>query len=472
MRNTKIVATLGPASDSPEMLDRLIAAGMDVARLNASHSSIAELDTRLHSLRDAAQRRGRYVAILLDLPGPKLRLGETPTRHLEAGSELTLTSPAGQTEGDARVDGANAVPCEGCGVLNAALSTGDVIVVGDGDLELIVTATSANWIQARVSVGGTIASRKGITVRDVSLPLPPVTERDAALLDWGIGAGVDLVALSYVRQAADVEALRERMGGADIPIIAKIERPEAVTDIDTIVDCADAVMVARGDLGVASAAERVPVYQRQIVSAARERGKPVIVATQMLESMITAPRPTRAEASDVANAVFESVDAVMLSAETAVGSYPVDSVATMARIIAIAEEYGADTSGPPRAHAAHDVPWAVSASIVELARRLDLAAIVTATESGATARFVAAHRPNTPIVAVTTEDGVARRLALVWGVTPIVSTRPATMDGLIDIACAAALAAGYGSGSLVAITAGVALNRPGSTDLIHVRRIG
>jgi pyruvate kinase len=471
MRNTKIVATIGPASDSPEILARLIDAGMNVARLNASHSSIAELDARLHSVRDVAKRLSRHVAVLLDLPGPKLRLGETPSRRLEAGSELTLTSTTVQGGGAAETEGA-AVPCEGCGVLNAALSEGDVIVVGDGDLELTVIATSANCIQARVSVAGTIASRKGITVRDVSLPLPPVTEIDAALLDWGIGAGVDLIAQSYVRQSPDVAALRQRMGGAALPVVAKIERPEAVADIDAIVDCADAVMVARGDLGVASAAERVPVYQRQIVSAARDRGKPVIVATQMLESMITAPRPTRAEASDVANAVFESVDAVMLSAETAVGSYPVESVAMMNRIIELAEGYGADESGAPRAHAGHDVPWAVSASVAELARRLDLAAIVTATESGATARFVAAHRPTTPIVAVTTEEGVARTLALVRGVTPIVSTKPSDMDGLIEIACAAALAAGYGPGSLVAITAGVALNRPGSTDLIHVRRIG
>jgi len=464
-RRTKIIATIGPASETPDRLSAVIGAGVDVARLNASHSTVDELDSRLRDVRAVTEEIGRTVAILLDLPGPKIRLGEIAPHKVDTGAEITLVT-------NARVTANEDLACPECSVLSSALTPGDVLVIGDGDVELEVTATSSDTITARVTCGGALGSRKGITARGVWLPVEPITAVDEEYLRWGIEVGVDMVAQSFVRQASDIDALRRRLGDGDIPIVAKIEQPEAIADVEAIVQAADAVMVARGDLGVASAPERVPVYQKRIVAAAREQGRPVIVATQMLESMLASPRPTRAEASDVANAVFESVDAVMMSGETAVGEYPVESVSTMSRIVMLAEEYPDTLGATPRAHAGDDVPWAVSASVTELARRLDLAAIVTATESGATARFVAAHRPDTPIVAVTPTAAVARQLALVWGVTPVVSSEPAGMDELIEIASAAALDAGYASGSLIAITAGVAVNRPGTTDLIHVRRIG
>ena len=465
MRRTKIVATIGPATESPEALTALVAAGVDVARLNASHSTVDELDQRLHTIRKVSDAAGRHVATLLDLPGPKVRLGQVAESQAEVGDSVVLATS------DRGVAPAGSIECPECAVMASAVTSGDVLVVGDGDVELEVTGASPNAITTRVISGGPIASRRGITARGVSVAADPLTPADREYAAWGMEASVDMIAQSFVREASDVIALRELLGERAIPIVAKIEKPEAVVDIEAIVRHADAVMVARGDLGVASTPEDVPVFQKRVVRAARASGRPVVVATQMLESMIHSPRPTRAEASDVANAVFDSVDAVMLSAETAVGSYPVETVSTMSRILAMAEEYQAVATIPPVPHATDDVPWAVSASVAELARCLDLAAIVTATESGATALFVAAHRPHTPIVAVTPSAETARRLGLVWGVSAMVVPAPRDMDDMIRIAIDAAREAGCTIGALVAITAGVALSRPGTTDLIHVRRI-
>ncbi len=465
MRRTKIVATIGPATESRETLAALMAAGIDVARLNASHSTVDELDRRLRDVRSVSSDLGRTVATLLDLPGPKIRLGDVEPKHVAAGTELVLAAASDANE-------SAGVPCAECAALTNAVSPGDVLIIGDGDVELEVASASSEAILTRVVSGGTIAGRRGVTARGVRLPIGPLTQADREYASWGASAGVDMLAQSFVREAADIDALRDLVGEANLPIVAKIELPEALDDIEAIAERSDAVMVARGDLGVASRPEEVPVFQKRIVEAARAQGRPVIVATQMLDSMIHAPRPTRAEASDVANAVFDSADAVMLSAETAVGDYPVESVSMMSRILTLAEEYQADAVTLPRPHAGDDVPWAVSASVAELAGVLDLAAIVTATESGATARYVAAHRPATPIVAITPSDHVARRLALVWGVTPVVTSSPRDLDDMIRIAVDAARNAGYAADALVAITAGVALSRPGTTDLIHVRRIG
>lgn len=486
MRRTKIIASIGPASESPDVLGALIDAGLDVARLNASHGGFGDLERRLAAVRAAAAEKGRHVAVLLDVPGPKVRLGAMGPLVLDVGDTFVLYAGADAGAGDpADADTASASDvagaCVSCETLPEELTVGDVLVVGDGETELRVTAVGPGRVETVVAAGGAISARKGLTARGVSLRLPVLTPDDREIIAWGIAAGVDAFAQSFVRRAEDVDVFREAMSEAAgqpifAPVIAKIERPEAVDDIERIVERADGVMVARGDLGVAAGPERVPVYQKQIVAAARTYGRPVIIATQMLESMLASPQPTRAEASDVANAVFDEVDAVMLSGETAVGSFPVESVATMARIAEIAEESAIRdavvSAAQPVAHGAWDVPWAVSASVCELARQLELAAIVTATQSGASARYVAAHRPATPVLAVTPDAAVARRLALVWGVRAAVVPEPGSVDELIETAARAALEAGFAAGDLVAITAGVAVNRPGSTDLIQVRRVG
>lgn len=474
MRRTKIIASIGPASESPAAIASLIDAGVDVARLNASHGGIDELERRLEVVRAVAAEKSRHVAVLLDVPGPKIRLGEMQSLALHPGEPFSLftSGPPPESAGPAA---ASAGPCDSCETLVEELSVGDVLVIGDGETELRVTALTKDRIDTITLAGGDISSRKGLTARGVSLPLPPVTPEDEEIIRWGVSAGVDAFAQSFVRVAEDIDAFRAAMGGAAIPVIAKIERPEAVDVIDEIVSRVDGVMVARGDLGVAAGPEYVPVYQKRIVAAARSQGRPVIIATQMLESMIGAPRPTRAEASDVANAVFDAVDAVMLSGETAVGRFPTEAVATMARIATIAEESaweGVAARETPTPHGPWDVPWAVSASVCELANQLQLAAIVTATQSGASARMVAAQRPRTQIVAVTPDEAVARRLALVWGVRAVVVHEPGSIEELTTTAAGAALEAGYAAGDLVAIVAGVAVNQPGSTDTIQVRKLG
>ncbi|HZL04902.1 MAG TPA: pyruvate kinase, partial [Coriobacteriia bacterium] len=414
MPRTKIIATIGPASDSPEVLRALVDAGMSVARLNASHSSREELDRRAHAVRAAAEAAGRHVAVMLDLGGPKIRVGEmAPGTVLVAGARFELR--AAGCVGDSR--GA----CVTYAGLARDVPVGAAVLLDDGRIELRVIAAGEGILTTEVLTGGPLTSHKGVNVPGVHLGVDAITDEDRADLAWGLEAGVDLMAQSFVRSADDVERLRALIGSAAVPIVAKIEKHEAVADLDCIVEAADAVMVARGDLGVETAPEQVPVIQRRIVSACRRAGKPVIVATQMLESMTTATRPTRAEASDVANAIFAEVDAVMLSAETAVGAYPVEAVATMARIAEVAEEALADdTLEEPEPGGRFDVTRAVSTAASQIERDLELAAIVTATQSGATARAVAAHRPRTPIVAVTSDEMVARRLALVWGVTPLV----------------------------------------------------
>ncbi|HEX9092743.1 MAG TPA: pyruvate kinase, partial [Coriobacteriia bacterium] len=412
MRATKIVATIGPACDAAGVLDRLVAAGTDVARLNASHSSRADLERRLAAVRAASDRAGRHVAVLVDLGGPKLRVGPMADGVvLEAGETFALVSA--DITGDASAAG---VTHEG---LAEDVSAGDRILLDDGAIELRVTSSEPGRVETLVVTGGGLSSHKGLNVPGVRLRVEPITERDLDDLEWSLNAGVDMVAQSFVRSADDVRRLREAMGGRTIPIVAKIEKHEAVADIEGIVLEADAVMVARGDLGVETSPEEVPVIQRQVVTACLAAGRPVIVATQMLESMVHAPRPTRAEASDVANAVFESADAVMLSAETAVGEHPVEAVETMSRICTRAE--AASRPAPPAAvsrGAGDDVTRAVSAAAARLADELPIVAIVTATESGGTARAVAARRPPVPVIAITPDPRIARQLSLVRGVSP------------------------------------------------------
>ncbi len=467
MRHTRIVATIGPATESADTLDALVAAGLDVARLNASHSRPDELAERFAAVRAAGERAGRPVAVMLDLAGPKLRVGEmTEGTVLEQGATFELVS--GECDGDATR------ACVSYPGLAADLSPGDRLLLDDGRIELFVTDVSDEGVTTRVQVGGALSSNKGLNVPGVTLSLDAITERDREVLAWGLEAGIDLVAMSFVRCADDVERLRELIGDTDVPIVAKIEKHEAVDDIGPIVAASDAVMVARGDLGVETSAEAVPVLQRRIITAARAEGVPVIVATQMLESMTSAPHPTRAEASDVANAIFEGADCVMLSAETAIGEYPVQSVATMARIVVRAEE---DSVAPPsggRRSAGHpgDVTQAVSAAVCDLAESLELAAIVTATQSGATSRAVSRHRPAVPIVAVTPYEHVARRLQVVWGVRALVVPLAEDTDLMLERVLSAVAEAGYARpGQRVAVTAGVAARESGATDFILVREV-
>lgn len=465
MRATKIVATLGPATDAPGVLEALIAAGLDVARLNASHSSREDLGRRLAAVRAAAEAAGRHVAVMLDLGGPKLRVGEmAPGSVLVAGEAFELATSV--CLGDATH------ACVDYVGLPDDLTVGDRVLLDDGRIQLRVTALRPDLVGTAVEVGGELTGRKGLNVPGVRLGVDAITPADEADLAWGLSAGVDLVAQSFVRSADDVRRLRALMGPRPLPIVAKIEKHEAAEELGAVVFAADAVMVARGDLGVETSPEDVPVIQRRIVEECHRTGTPVIIATQMLESMTTAARPTRAEASDVANAVFEGADALMLSAETAVGAHPLESFETMARIALTAEPHTDRRSWPaPELVAADDITGAVSGAVCDLAATLGASAIVTATQSGATARAVAARRPATPVLAATPDPAVARRLALLHGVVPAVVPRPATTDEMLRLAVDAARRAGLAhAGELVAVTAGVAVNQPGSTDLIQVRR--
>jgi pyruvate kinase len=461
MRRTKIIATLGPSSDDPGVLRGLVEAGLDVARLNTAHATCDVLERQLRGVREAAEIYGCHVGVMLDLGGAKLRLGEVAAGTLLVEGEPFVLRAAGGP-GDHT----------GASVSHAGLAgdvaAGDRILIDDGRIELRVTATAPGAVQTVVVGGGPLLSRKGVNVPGVKLSVEGMTQRDLDDLAWALEAGVDLVAQSFVRCAEDIDRLREAMGGRAIPIVAKIEKHEALDDLERIVRTADIVMVARGDLGVETSPEAVPVAQRRIVAECRRTGTPVIVATQMLESMTLASRPTRAEASDVANAIFESVDAVMLSGETAVGEHPVHVLATMDRIVRAAE--GAGVSDPVRPERrSPDVAAAVSGAVCDLAGSLDLAAIVTVTQSGATARKVAAHRPGTPVVAATPDDVIARRLTPVWGVRPLVIGAYDSTDGMVSAAVQALRDAGVAqAGEMVAVTGGVAVHVTGSTDFIQV----
>lgn len=466
MRRTKLIATLGPATGAPGVLDDLIAAGLDVARLNTSHATTDVLAAQLADVREAASRAGRHVAVMLDLSGAKVRLGEVaPGAVLEPGEAFELHTSAGGV-GDASAAFVNHAG------LPDDVRAGDRLLLDDGRIELTVTGTAPGLVRTVVDVGGPLASRKGVNAPGVTLSVASITDRDREHVAWALEAGVDLIAQSFVRSADDIRAVRALMGAAPLPIVAKIEKHEAVASLESIVAAADAVMVARGDLGVETGPERVPVLQRQVVAACRGAGKPVIIATQMLESMTEARRPTRAEASDVANAIFDAVDAVMLSGETAIGRHPAHVLETMDRIVRAAEGESVTRVWSPRPGAVDDVAAAVSRAVCELAEGLDVAAIVTATQSGATARAVAAHRPRVGVLAAAPDEAIARQLAIVWGVRPVVVAAYETIDDMIEAAADAARSAGLAvPGDLIAVTGGVAVHVAGSTDLIQVHRV-
>ncbi len=462
MRRTKIIATLGPATDNPAVLRALLEAGADVVRLNAAHAGPAELAERLSAVRALEGEIGRHVGVLLDLPGPKLRVGEVAGEvALAVGARFALVP--GECVGSAeRV-------CVTYAHLASDLQPGDRVLLDDGRLELEVEAIEGADVITRVRVGGPLRSRKGVNVPGRTLGVDAITPRDEVVLAWAQEAEVDWIAQSFVRCADDIDQLRRLMTERHIPVVAKIEKHEAVADLEAIVAAADAVMVARGDLGVETSAEEVPAIQRRVIAQARRLGKPVVVATQMLESMTAAPRPTRAEASDVANAIFERVDACMLSAETAVGEYPVEAVATMARIATTSEEVVAHQDHEHTGELTASVTEAVSAAVCDLAADLSLAAIIPVTETGSTALSVARHRPDTPIIAATPNPSVARMLALVWGVRALIVPCDLDTEDLLRAAVDVVRSAGLAQpGERVALTAGRSTRVPGGTDFILV----
>lgn len=459
LRRTKIVATIGPACDAPGVLHAVFGAGVDIARLNASHASVDDLDRRIAAVRAEADALGRVVGVMLDLPGPKVRVGDMGDGVLlPDGARFRLVP--GQCAGDA------SRACVTHESLATDVSPGDRIMLDDGALELVVLGSEGADVLTRVVRGGVLHSHKGVNVPGVRLRVEGVTAHDLELLAWGLDAGVDLVAQSFVRSAGDIARLREAMGARAVPIVAKIEKHEALGDLEAIVSSADAVMVARGDLAVETSPEAVPPAQRLIVAECRAVGKPVIVATQMLESMTHSPRPTRAEASDVATAVFEGADAVMLSEETAIGEFPVQAVRTMDRVCRAAEEAGPPVPVTP---ASRPIGSPVAAAACALARDTGARVIITATQSGATARAVASLRPEQPVLATTPHIAVARALALVWGVVPAVTAGTHTVEETTQAALEAVRAMGLAStGERAVLTAGTTSGVIGSTDLIRV----
>lgn len=471
MRRTKIVCTLGPTSRTEETLVALIEAGMDVARLNLSHGDHALHAESIAALRRAAARTGRRVAVMIDTKGPEIRVGTFAAGGvtLRAGAPFTLTTR--DVPGDESIVG---VPYAN---LPREVKPGGILLLDDGKITLEVLEIAGTDIRCRVLNGGPISDRKKLTAPGARHSLPFLSEQDAEDIRFGVRQGVDFVAASFVRSAADVEAVRGvlREAGGDALVIAKIENCEGVENLEEILAAADGIMVARGDMGVEYPVEEVPLIQKKIIARCRRAGKPVVTATQMLESMIHSPRPTRAEASDVANAILDGTDAVMLSAETASGDYPVEAVRTMARIAERTDEAlrNREVAAHPDPEPEHAMTDAISHATCDAAENLGAAAVITATQSGHTARMVAKYRPRVPIVACTPLEHVARRLQLLWGVVPLVIRNRHTTDELINEAILEAVQAGIVSrGDLVVLTAGVPAGVPGSTNLLKIHTVG
>jgi pyruvate kinase len=471
MLRTKIVCTLGPASSDEATIRAFIEAGMAVARINFSHGTHQDQARRIKMVRRLAAGIDRPLAILADLQGPKLRVGllSPEGMRLVQGETVTIVNQPSATE-------PAKIPLPHPEVLHD-VQPGDRILLDDGLLELQVLDGDDERVRARVIAGGVLTSRKGLSLPRTGLKMPSITDKDRVDAAFAVEQQVDYFALSFVRCDDDVRHLRTYLEelGADTPIIAKIEKPEALDCIEEILAVADGLMVARGDLGVEAPAEEVPIAQKRIIHACNEASKPVITATQMLDSMIRNPRPTRAEASDVANAILDGSDAIMLSGETAIGRYPVETVRTMARIAGVTERSMPYQDWLQRTLpiGSRSVMDAIAQVACETAAELGAKAIITSTVSGSTARRVASHRPPTPIVAPTPHRATYRRLALVWGVEPLLVDQFADTDAMIVTVVGAARARGLvQDGDLVIITAGVPLGGMGLTNMLKVHRVG
>jgi pyruvate kinase len=471
MRRAKIVCTLGPAVDSYDQLKTLVEAGMNVARLNFSHGSHAEHEERYQRVRKVAAETGRAVGLLADLQGPKIRLGKFADGPVElvAGDEFTITAE------DVAGDKAQ------CGTtykgLPGDVSQGDPILINDGNVALRVIEVEGPRVRTLVVEGGVVSDNKGINLPGASVNVPALSEKDIDDLRFALRIGVDMVALSFVRDAKDVRDVHRVMDeeGRRVPVVAKVEKPQAVENMEDVVMAFDAVMVARGDLAVEYPLEQVPLVQKRLIELCRRNAKPVIVATQMMESMITNSRPTRAEASDVANAILDGADAVMLSAESSVGKYPIETVKTMSRIVEAAEEellcLGLQPLAPgkkPRTQGG-----AVARAAAELADFLDAKTLVAFTKSGDTARRLARYRVPEPVVAFTTDPSTRNQLALTWGVETFVVEHVDNTDAMVELVDREMLKLSeYAEGDTVIITAGSPPGEPGTTNLVRVHHLG
>ncbi len=468
MHRAKIVCTLGPATSSPERIRELVEAGMDVARLNMSHGSHADHERSYRLVREAADATGHGVGILADLQGPKIRLdtfadGPVVLRNGDRFTITTLDVPGDRTRCGTTYDG-----------LPGDVGPGDPILVDDGKVRLSVVEVNGQDVVTEVTTGGRVSDHKGLNLPGVPVSVPALSEKDIEDLRFALHLSVDFVALSFVRSAHDVEPVRQvmREEGVLVPVIAKIEKPQAIDNLDEIIDSFDAFMVARGDLGVECPLEEVPFLQKDVINKARLNAKPVIVATQMLESMITNPAPTRAEASDVANAVLDGADAVMLSGETSVGEYPIETVATMERIVGATERHGLPhmtaLDWSPRTRGG-----VITKAALEVAERVEAKFLVAFTQSGDSARRLARYRGKVPILAFTPEERVRSQLSMTWGVETFKTAAVEHTDEMVRQVDEALLESGrVQEGDLVVIIAGSPPGIPGSTNALRIHRMG
>ncbi len=466
-RRTKIIATLGPASSSPEMLARLFQAGADVFRLNFSHGTHEDHAKRFAMIRELEEKFDRPIGILADVQGPKLRVGRFSggRAHLQTGRPFRLD--LNPTPGDS-----NRVNLPHPEIIEAA-TIGAVLLLDDGKLRLRVVHKRADALETEVMVGGAISDNKGVNVPDVVLPIPALTGKDRVDMEFAVTHGANYIGLSFVQRPQDVAEAKELINGRAWTMV-KLEKPQALDNLDAILALTDAVMVARGDLGVELPPEEVPLAQKRIVRLARQLGKPVVVATQMLESMMTAPAPTRAEASDVATAVFDGADAVMLSGETAAGQYPYEAVNMMDRIVARVEQDAGwrsmiDSSRPASQHSA---AGAIASAASHVGHTIGARAIVAFTASGSTALRVARERPDSPVIGLTPLLDTARRMAVVWGVHAVVVPEVHSMSEAVTRAARVALTEGFAAhGEEIVVTAGVPFGQPGTTNALQVTTV-
>ena len=467
-RKVKILATLGPASASAEMIEKLFVAGVDVFRINMSHTSHALLKELHGSIRNVESKLNRPIGILADLQGPKIRIGTFKDKEVQIKAGDTFTFDTDETPGD------NRRVCLPHPEIFASVKVGDFLLLNDGRLRVEITSVSPHRIDSAIIFGGTLSNRKGVNLPNTLLPIPALTEKDRADLEAAASIGVDWIALSFVQRPEDVAEARALIAGR-AGVMAKIEKPSALLCLEDILKVSDGIMVARGDLGVELPLETVPARQKQLTRAARRSGKPVVVATQMLESMIVEPVPTRAEVSDVATAVYEGADAIMLSAESASGAWPEKAVATMDKIAQSAE---GDSFYRGIMNAQRNDPQPTTADAISTAARsisetLAVAAIVSYTESGSTAMRVARERPNIPIITLTPIPATARRLALAWGQHCILTPNADNLEHMIDTACQFASSEGFAEeGQRIIITVGVPLGAPGATNMLRIAQVG
>lgn len=468
MRRAKIVATLGPATSSYEQIKAIIDAGVDVARMNLSHGSHEVHEGIYRTVRKAAKDAGKSLGIFVDLQGPKIRLARFKEGPVYLAKGATFKITIDEVEGDVNI----------CGTtfkgLPADVKVGDTLLIDDGKVRLRATEVSSTTVTTEVEVAGEVSNNKGINLPGVAVNVPALSEKDEDDLRWALGIGVDMIALSFVRNASDIIRVHEIMKeeGLTVPVIAKIEKPQAVENLEEIIDAFDGIMVARGDLGVELPLEQVPLVQKRAVEMARRWAKPVIVATQMLESMIHASIPTRAETSDVANAVLDGADALMLSGETSVGEFPVETVTTMAKIIQSTEENGLDRI-PALGTKPHTHAGAVSLAAMEIAELLGSKYVCVFTESGDSLKRISRLRSSVPVLTFTPNEEVAHRLSLVWGSQTFLVPKVNHTDGMFDQVDTTVLAEGLcKAGDEVVVVAGTPPGVSGSTNTLRVHKVG